>query len=208
MAAKKHGIKRSRISTFQEGGWQKPIKSSLQKQDVHQWWKSGQTGGKPAFQDMMGIGGELGNISPDPIKYIKQFDPSNSSGSVPDAMNIMEKLKSATNGSDLLSSVQPLGNILGSDLYSKMRKAGNQAKSKNKLEEKQNTDIIKKLIQAAFDTLSHDKEEEAIDLLNQNEIQIISNAYYNNQLYSSQRELPEFVFEINKLMPVFRRIYG
>jgi hypothetical protein len=164
------------------------------------------------------IGGEAGQSGPDILKFIKQFDPDNSSGAVKDGLDIMQKLQDgSTIPKDLFSSIQPLKNILGGGLYGKMKAAGAAAKASGKVKQpKQQTpqdpiptpapDIIAELIAAAMAMCTPDEQVLIAELLDSNEISLITNAYYGSGIYvSAQAAMPiAFVNAINYLIPIFR----
>ena len=169
---------------------------------------SSERSGKKAFENMLSIGGEIHDGGPDPIKFIKQFDPQNSSGVAKEALDIMEKLQNATEASDLMSSIEPLQNILGGSLYSALKGIGASTKSSAKTQKQQTENIIGKLIAAAMANLIPKEREPAAEKLTKLEIDKIRAAYYGNQIYTSNGETEPFKREINKLMPIFRKIYG
>jgi len=176
--------------------------------DAYQTFRSQARGGVKAFENMFSSGGEQGDDGPDPIQWIRKFDPTNSSGAIPEGLDIMEKLQDATLKDDLMSSIMPLQSILGSSLYSAMKGGGSSAKSAAKVQKAKTEDIIAKLIAAAMANLSNEEREQAVVALNETEISKIRTAYYGNQTYTSNGETEPFKREINKLMPIFRKTYG
>jgi len=209
MPAKKEGIKRVRIDKFTEGGWMKLPNSRLMKDTVHEWWQGGQTGGKVA-NNAQHIAGKVFDGGPDVLKFIKGQDPMNTSGSVQPALDIMTKLQDATMANSLFTSIQPLQNILGSQLYSAFAQSGSSGAAAQKTQDK--PDVIKLLIAAALELVrkehGNDKATEAARLLDNREINLIEKAYNDNALYASEVEISEFVDAINKLIPIFRKTYG
>ncbi len=168
----------------------------------------------------LAIGGQEAQAGPDILKFIKKHDPSNTSGAVKDALDIMQKLQDgATKPQDLFSSIQPLKNILGGGLYSKMKAAGASAKASEKVsqppqeddqEPEQNEDIIALLIAAAIALCEDDDKIIVAELLDKAEIKLIRDAFYNLGTYTSAKaDMPtKFVESINKLMPIFRLKVG
>ncbi len=206
-----------------EGGYGKPpsVKIVEGGNTHHQTHLSSQRAGKQSMQNMLSIGGEKHDNGPDPVKFIKKFDPQNSSGAVQKSLDIMEKLLTSTEANTLMQSIQPMMNILGGGLYSSFQQAGAAASSAAKIQKQKqqanttsnttpsaNLDVIALLITAAMDTLTPDDMITASDLLDSNEISAITTAYYGNGIYVSAVELPAFVTAINTLIPSFRSIYG
>jgi len=167
-------------------------------------------GGVEAMKGAITHGGEEHKPGPDAIAFAKKFDPSNTSGAVKDAMDIMEKFKESVKSGNLSTAMQPIQNILGGQLYGAMSKAISGAKSGGKIQKtkKPTPDIIALLIRTAEDKLTPEDHIEAADLLDENEIQLITQAYYGNGIYTSGVEIATFVAKINELIPVFRKAYG
>lgn len=188
----------------------------------HQTHLSTMRAGKQAWQKMLSIGGEKHDRGSDAVKFIKKFDPQNSSGAVKDALDIMDKLQEATKTGDLKTSIQPLQNILGGNLYGAMQKAGAGAKSSSKTQkgkkkkddgtedevETGTEDVIAMLIAAALEMLTAEDAVIASELLDDREIQLISQAYYGGGVYVSGVEIQPFVDAINQLIPIFRATQG
>jgi hypothetical protein len=167
-------------------------------------------GGIQAMVGKIGTGAEEHIPGPDAIKFIKKFDPSNTSGAVKDALDIMEKFKEKVKAGNLTEALQPIQNILGGKLYSAMAKSVSAASAGSKMQDNVEPveNIIQKLIHAAMDKLSYEDHIKAADLLNRQEIKLIAKAYYGDGTYSSNDEIGSFVTEINILIPIFRKAFG
>lgn len=134
----------------------------------------------------------------------------------------MLKLQDATFNGSLMSSIQPLQNILGGSLYGAMKSAGSAGKAQGKTKKKkkqkneegeeviveEDLGIIADLIAAAMAMLSPDEAVLAAELLDDNEISKIEEAYYGNGIYSSTIMPAAFVNAINTLIPIFRATVG
>jgi hypothetical protein len=151
------------------------------------------------------IGGQK-QTGGDILEFIRKFDPGNKSGSVIKALDIMEKLKKAAESGDMDQAIQPLENILGSSLFNAMQAAGAKAKAASKISKETSSDIIMELIAAALEIISDEDKLIVADLLDSNEISLISTAYYGNGIYVSAKVgMPiSFVNAINYLIPIFR----
>lgn len=182
------------------------ISFEMQKEKTfHKKWVTEQFG---KVKNIMGkqIGGQMPGSGPDVLKFIKQYDPSNSSGAVKDGLDIMTKLRESTKSGDLLQNIQPIQNILGG-MYGKFMSAAASATSAQKVQEEktqEEDDIIAQLIAAAMAMLSPEDAILAADLLNNNEIKAIRKAYYGNGIYTSILMPKSFVDAINYLIPLFK----
>ena len=180
----------------------------------HEIWRGVTRAARKAL-DGITIGGEKHDGGPDPIQFIKKFDPSNLGGSVKGALDIMEKLRDEALTNSLLTSIQPLQKILGGEAFSAMQKAGSSAKAARKIQNRkrqetplETPDVIQLLIAAAMDTLTIEDHMLTSELLDDIEIEAISTAFYGNGIYISAVEVPAFVLAINQLIPQFRLLYG
>ena len=197
----------------EEGELGKGVKWKFPKGINRFWerWKGKDYGGVDAMMGLQ-IGGQIPMKGPDILKFIKEHDPQNTSGAVKDALDIMQKLQDgSTKAKDLFSSIQPLKNILGGDLYGKMQAAGAAAKASEKVEEAApKEDIIAELIAAAMAMLTPEDAVLATEALDTNEVLLIRTAYYGNGIYvSGKTEMPvAFVTAINYLIPIFRATKG
>ena len=196
-----------------EGKYGKPPTGKwLESNTHHSRWKGATVGGKPAVTKNITIGGELGDLSADPTKYIQKIDSSNSSGAIKDALEIIEKLKDATLTDSLMSSIQPLQSILGSQLYSSAKKSGAKSKAKNKQKQKDPTTqqepvvsaLISELIDAAIELLSAEDAVLVADNMDSNEIDKITVAFNTGAPYTSTTMPQSFVDAINSLIPSFQ----
>jgi hypothetical protein len=167
-------------------------------------WLSPQFGGKQ-MPSMNQIGGQDPMKGTDILKYVRQHDPQNTAGANKHSLDIMEKLQNVNENDALYNNIQPMQDILGGDLYGKMKSGGAGAKAANKTEEKE--DIIAALIAAAIDCTarkSGEDAEEASEKLNNSEIDNIESAFYGKREYKSQTMPETFVTCINQLMPTYR----
>lgn len=189
--------------------------SEIKDENFHKRWLTEKHGAVRAPMGLQ-IGGQEPMRGPDILKFIKKHDPNNTSGAVKDSLDIMLKLQEATYSNSLFTSIQPLQNILGGGLYGKMKSAGSSTKIKKKTQDSReeqsqqedSTDIIDALIAAAMAMIPPEDAELAAELLNSSEIQKISDAYYNNGVYSSSTMPVSFVNAINYLIPIFRSTKG
>jgi hypothetical protein len=170
----------------------------------HSRWRGATVGGKPAVTGNITIGGELGDLSQDATKYIQKIDPGNTSGSIKDALQILEKLHSATLTDSLMTSIQPLQNILGSQLYSSAKKTGAQMKAKSKQQQEEVPAIISALIDAALELLSPEDAALVAELMDSNEMDNITKAFNTGRPYTSTAMPQSFVDAINSLIPSFQ----
>jgi hypothetical protein len=200
------------LEQFTEGNLKDTLQWKYFKEKIFQdRWITDKYGGIAARMGEQ-IGGQIPMRGPDIIKFIKKHDPQNTGGSVKDALDIMQKLQdNSTKPNDLMSSIQPLQNILGGGLYKKMQAAGAATKSQGKVEEAvPENDIIAALIAAAIAMLSDEDAILVSELLDFNEVSLIRTAYYGNGVYvSANTEMPQtFINAINYLIPIFRATKG
>jgi hypothetical protein len=167
-------------------------------------WKTSQFGGKK-MSEYYNLFGQDPMKGPDILKYIKKHDPQNTAGANKNALDIMMKLEKATETDSLESSIIPMQNILGNDLYGKMKNTGSQSKTSKKTEESE--DIISELIAAAIDCTANknvDDAELAAEKLNGVEIAKIQEVFYLGGTYKNPSMPQTFVQCINQLMPTYR----
>ena len=159
------------------------------------------------------IAGDSMQRGPDILKFIKKLDPDNSAGSLKDALDIMQKLQdNSTKKKDLYSSIKPLQEILGGNLYGKMISAGAGVAASAKVQQKEepSEDIIAQLIAAALAMCTPEDQVIVSNLLDETEIKLIRTAYYGNGVYASaQSTMPvDFINAINHLIPIFKAQKG
>jgi hypothetical protein len=207
-----------------EGGLRKPVTSTPVEggKTTHDTFLSNQRYARQAFRGKISVGGEKHDGSPDPLQFVKKFDPQNTSGATKDSLDIMMKLQKATMSNSLFTSIQQQQNIMGGQLYSSFLKSGSAAGAARKVKESQantantvaNTvvitpdpDIVAILIATALEKLPAEDSITASDLLDFNEIALIRAAYNNRTIYVSAVEVAAFVVTINELIPIFHTAY-
>ena len=217
-------IRRIGLRESSTGGWFQPAMTQLntQQQTGHKLWESANRGGKRAFSGMETIGGQLWQGQTDPTKFIKKFDPQNSSGAVEPALDIMQNMLNVARNPALQPGINPLGTILGGGLYgqltsfmgsfgvsSKGSKGGNEKQDNEEEDDELYIDpIIIQLVKAALKQLNSDDAQTQSDLLNSNEYYNIQQSYYQKRTYTSNRMSSQFVRIVNTLFPTFRASQG
>ena len=203
-------ISRNPLETVESLGFGKGLKFKRMKGE--RFWENWSTEKYGQYKAAMGkqIGGQSPQMGPDILKFIKKHDPDNSSGSVKDALDIMQKLQdNSTKKKDLFSSIQPLQSILGGGLYGKMQAAGAAAKSSEKVrEEKPDKDMLAELIAAAMECTGGEDAALAAELLDDIEISRIDVALDSGGTYTPANPLmpQKFVDCVNNLIPSFYAI--
>ena len=222
---KNNDLRRIGLKEITTGGWFEAAKKELNTDQPtgHKLWESAARGGKRAFKGMETIGGQLWNGQTDPTKFIKKFDPQNTSGSIPEGLDIMNRMLNVARNPSLQPGINPLGTILGGSLYgqltsfmgsfgagSKGSKGGNEKKDNDDNDNKELyiDPLIVQLVKAVLKQLNNDDAEEQSDLLNSNEYYNIQQSYLKGRNYTSTRMSSEFVRIVNNLIPIFRRSQG
>lgn len=154
------------------------------------------------------IGDQLFSGGLDPLKFIKNFDPRNTSGIFPDALSVMQQLERVAKQS-FGQALAPLNDILGGDLLSQLNKFKSQTKSIQKTEdsqEKVNYKILK-IIESIMNRLTEVDPvaaELSAELLDNKEIENITVSYYRGIDYSSDVMPDLFVNVANDVIKSIR----
>lgn len=198
-------FRRQALKSFEEAsGRGKGVKWEEFKEDtLHATWMTEQVN-KFKKLNTLQIGGQAPGQGPDILKFIKQWDPENSSGAVKDAVDIMTKAKEAAKTDKLTDFIKPIKQTLGGDLFGKFQQAGAASKAGEKLEElKVEKDMLWTLIQEAMKCAGPEPALEVADLLSQSEIEKINVALDTNGTYTSTVMPSEFVKCINKMISTY-----
>lgn len=146
---------------------------------------------------------QIGSI--DAIKNaILPTDPNNTSGTIPNGLQIAQKLLENTKTGNPLAMIAPLAGILGSDLNNLLQRFKKKQVLSDQIEQISDFNILQLIIDV-IEKLEQSVQDEVLEKMVPSDILKISDAYYKNKPFVSSILPAIFVFKMNDAIRVVKQ---